>query len=223
MEVLSIDGLSLNVESIGKKLHVQDLELLNRLWAKIGAVMAPKAAYGIGYVDEKRTDSVVIDGICFQSRVLYQNLNGIGRVFPFVMTIGPAVDELIKNEGNMLESYLLDQLGNNALRQLRLKLEDHLRKKFAFEKISCMSPGSLADWPIEEQKPLFELLGPVKRTIGVRLTDSFLMLPCKSVSGIYFPSEVSFFSCQLCPRERCDSRKAKYDERKVRQYGISSN
>ena len=47
-----------------------------------------------------------------------------------------------------------------------------------------------------------------------------LMLPRKSVSGIYFPSEVSFFSCQLCPRDRCDGRKAPYDETLAKQYGV---
>jgi len=54
----------------------------------------------------------------------------------------------------------------------------------------------------------------------VRLTESLLMIPRKSASGIYFPTEVSFSSCQLCPRERCDNRKAGYDEAKARQYGI---
>jgi len=84
-----------------------------------------------------------------------------------------------------------------------------------------MAPGSLPNWPIEQQKPLFELFGDVQATIGVKLTDSLLMLPAKSVSGIYFPTETSFFSCQLCPRERCDSRKAKYNEKKAKEFGIN--
>jgi len=83
-----------------------------------------------------------------------------------------------------------------------------------------MAPGSLVDWPIEEQAPLFKLLGDVENSIGVKLTDSLLMLPAKSISGIYFPTEVSFFSCQLCPRQRCESRKAKYDPGLAEQYGI---
>jgi hypothetical protein len=83
-----------------------------------------------------------------------------------------------------------------------------------------MAPGSLADWPIEEQAPLFKLLGDVDASIGVKLTDSMLMLPAKSISGVYFPADVSFFSCQLCPRERCESRKAKYDPKLAQEYGI---
>jgi hypothetical protein len=100
------------------------------------------------------------------------------------------------------------------------RFEDHLCSTFALEQISCMSPGSLEDWPIEEQKKLFSLLPGVDSMLGVRLTESFLMIPRKSVSGIYFPADVSFFNCQLCSRESCENRKAGYDETEARRYGI---
>ena len=74
-----------------------------------------------------------------------------------------------------------------------------------------MAPGSLADWPITQQQQLFSLFGDVEAKIGVRLTDSFLMLPMKSVSGVYFPTETSFESCRLCPRKVCPGRRAPYD------------
>ena len=47
--------------------------------------------------------------------------------------------------------------------------------------------------------------------MGVRLTDSFLMVPNKSVSGIFFPAEVTFTSCQLCQRGVCPGRRAPFD------------
>jgi hypothetical protein len=83
-----------------------------------------------------------------------------------------------------------------------------------------MSPGSLPNWPITEQKPLFSLIGKTEELVGVRLTDSMLMLPRKSISGIVFPTEVTFSSCQLCPRERCEGRKAPYDEALKEKYGL---
>jgi hypothetical protein len=85
-----------------------------------------------------------------------------------------------------------------------------------------MSPGSLKDWPITEQKILFSSLGDVESAVGVRLTGSFLMIPRKSVSGIYFPTEIPFLSCQLCPREKCPSRQAAYDRKLVAKYGIET-
>jgi len=124
---------------------------------------------------------------------------------------------------DLLENFYLDTIGNVALTSARKQLKRHRESQFALEKISSMAPGSLADWPIEEQAPLFKLLGDVETSIGVTLTDSLLMLPAKSISGIYFPTEVSFFSCQLCPRERCESRKAKYSPRLAEDYGIKNN
>jgi len=37
------------------------------------------------------------------------------------------------------------------------------------------------------------------------------MEPIKSLSRIIYPSKIQFQSCQLCPIDRCASRKAIYD------------
>jgi hypothetical protein len=152
--------------------------------------------------------------------VLRKNLDRVERIFPFVITLGPKLGEKQAASSDLLENFYLDTIGNAALNSARKHLKRHLESQFALNKISSMAPGSLADWPIEEQAPLFKLLGDVDASIGVKLTDSLLMLPTKSISGVYFPTEVSFVSCQLCPRERCESRKAKYDEKLVEKYGI---
>jgi hypothetical protein len=220
MEILSLAGGSLDLESTTKRLRVDDQGLVRRLIDSAQAVISPAAAYGACYVDEKNDYVVVVDSVVLTSRVLRRNLDGVGRIFPFVITIGKAMDELIDACTDMLERYLLDGIANMILREARGRFEHHIRMAFALEKISYMAPGSLEDWPIEQQGSLFRLLPGVEGALGVRLTESFLMLPRKSISGIYFPSAVSFFNCQLCPRERCDSRKARYDEQKAREYGV---
>jgi hypothetical protein len=220
MEVLSLAGIELDPESTARKLRVSDKELAQRLIDSAKAAIAPVVAFRISYLDEKQDGSVVVDGVSFSSRVLRRNLDGVGRVFPFVLTLGKAIEDTIGSTEDMLEKYLLDEIGNIALREARGRFEKHLRSTFALEKLSCMAPGSLEDWPIEQQQALFRLLSGVEAAIGVSLTSSCLMLPRKSISGIYFPSEVSFFSCQLCPRERCDARKARYDKDKAREYGV---
>jgi hypothetical protein len=220
MEVLSLAGIELDPESTARKLRVSDKELAQRLIDSAKAAIAPVVAFRISYLDEKQDGSVVVDGVSFSSRVLRRNLDGVGRVFPFVLTLGKAIEDTIGSTEDMLEKYLLDEIGNIALREARGRFEKHLRSTFALEKLSCMAPGSLEDWPIEQQQALFRLLSGVESAIGVSLSSSCLMLSRKSISGIYFPSEVSFFSCQLCPRERCDARKARYDKDKAREYGV---
>ena len=75
-----------------------------------------------------------------------------------------------------------------------------------------MGPGSLEEWPITQQRLLFDAMDGLDRQIGVKLTDSFLMVPVKSISGIRFPSKNRFESCQLCPRKNCIGRRAPYDQ-----------
>lgn len=128
----------------------------------------------------------------------------------------------MRNCPDILKKYYLDIIGTLALTSARKHLESQLQSKYALGKMSFMSPGSLADWPLEEQLPLFELLENVEKAIGVKLTDSLLMLPAKSVSGIYFPAEINFFSCQLCPRKDCMGRKAAYSEKLAEEYGIKA-
>lgn len=85
-----------------------------------------------------------------------------------------------------------------------------------------MAPGSGAAnvWPITQQKQLFSVFGDVEKLIGVRLTDRCLMIPIKSVSGIFFPTagDNTFASCQLCPREECIRRRAPFDAELVSKY-----
>ena len=46
----------------------------------------------------------------------------------------------------------------------------------------------------------------------MRLTDSFLMVPNKTTSGILFPTETDFRSCEVCHRENCPSRHAAFNQ-----------
>jgi hypothetical protein len=223
MEKLENIPVRLNPEEIKKKLHldrIESLELDASLFETARLAIKPRAVYKVCYVEEKLKGAVIIDGICFTSRVLRKNLEEVGRVFPYVVTIGQELEEMAGSSKDMMEKYFFDSIGNVALVQARKYLEDQLRLRFSLSSVSLMSPGSLGDWPIEEQGPLFSLLEGVEDISGVRLNKSFLMIPKKSVSGIYFPTEVSFYSCQLCPRKRCEGRKAPFDKKRVKEYGI---
>jgi hypothetical protein len=109
--------------------------------------------------------------------------------------------------------------GNLAVVAARKYLEDHIKQRFGFNRLSSISPGSLNEWPIGEQKKLFSILGDVEGWIGVSLNESCLMVPRKSISGVFFPTKIPFLSCQLCPRERCPGRQAPYDKNLAADYG----
>ena len=226
MSILDHMKIDISPKDVCRDLHLDSGGELDEIRSLINMAMTliePQALYDVRYIEEKLEDAVIVAERRLTSRVLRKNLDQAERVFPFVITLGPKLGDKQAASSDLLENFYLDTIGNVALNSARKHLEGHLKSQFALEKISSMAPGSLADWPIEEQAALFELLGDVETSIGVKLTDSLLMLPAKSISGIYFPTETSFFSCQLCPRQRCESRKAKYDARLAEEYGIKEN
>jgi hypothetical protein len=182
----------------------------------------PKALYEVAYVDNKNEDSLYIGDIRFTSRVLRVNLDAVERVFPYVATCGIELDEITVSSNDLFQNLCLDALKRIVLRISTLYLEEHLTRKYALGQLSKMNPGSLQNWPITQQNELFSIFRNVEALIGVRLTQSCLMIPLKSVSGIYFPTQIKFESCQLCPREKCEGRRALYNlELKNTVYGIS--
>jgi hypothetical protein len=220
MEILDALPVELSVEEVKDRLRAFDQGLLQNLLAVANRLISAKAVYRVCYIDEKYEDAIIIDGTRFTSRVVRRNLDKVGRVFPYLVTIGKALEEKADDCSDLLEKYYLDTLGNIALIKARKNLEDHLRSRFAISGLSFMGPGSLEDWPLEEQRPLFSIFKNAKEAIGVKLTESLLMIPRKSVSGIYFPTEVTFYSCQLCQRQCCEGRKASYNKDLAKEYGI---
>lgn len=175
------------------------------------ALGRPKALYTESFIDSKNDETVIIDGKIFTSRILRVNFDSIHRVFPFVATCGIELENWSNSINDYFKRYVADTIKQMALGIAVNHLSNHIKENKSPGKLSSMRPGSLEDWPLSEQKPLFTLFEDCKKMIGVELTESFLMIPIKSVSGIYFPTEVSFESCQLCSRENCPGRSAPYD------------
>jgi hypothetical protein len=223
IEILDPLPIEPSYEKLKKKFRLSDgrqWDEARKLIDETQELIHAKAVYRVGYVDARKADAVTIDGIEFRSRVLQKNLDAVQRIFPFAITIGEQLLQKADSVKDLLKKYYLDAIGNIALESARRNLKEHLQRTFALNGMSFMSPGSLADWPLEEQKPLFSLLGDGELPIGVRLNDHMLMVPVKSISGIYFPTEIPFYSCQLCPRKACPGRKAAYSEKSSDLYGV---
>jgi len=218
LDAVVIDDISFqpDLEKLMKKLHLKEgsayTDRPKRLVNEAQAIARPGALYKVAYIGSKSESSVVIDGITFNSRVLRVNLENAHRVFPFVATCGTELHEWMDAQDDILQRYYAETISEMALRLALAVLREHLIERYRLGRTSTMSPGSLTDWPIQAQQPLFALLGDTEEAIGVRLSDSLWMIPSKSVSGVRFPTEQTFASCQLCPREHCPSRKAPYDE-----------
>ena len=217
MEVLDKIPFELDIAGLQEHLHIEadseDSREFGALADEVRQVARPKALYTECYIEEKGDDSVVVGGVTFTSAVMRAKLDNVERVFPFVATCGREVDAVAVPPGDFVKRYWLDIIKATLLRFSIGHLEAYLDRRYALGKTASMSPGSgdATVWPIEQQRPLFSLLGGVEDLIGVKLTDSYLMVPIKSVSGIRFPTETDFRTCQLCHRENCPSRRAPFD------------
>lgn len=209
---------SLDAEALMRAQRIKpgsdDAEAFDELLAKVVDVARPKALYDVCYIEEKAADSVVLNGVRLTSRALRRNLDPVERVFPFVATCGTEVDALTTPKGDPVQDFWLWSVKEALLGAATEHLYDHLSGRHRMSHWGMMQPGSgEADvWPIEQQRPLFSLLGDVEGRIGVRLTDSMLMVPTMSESGVVFPTEADFASCQVCRREECPRRTAPFDE-----------
>jgi hypothetical protein len=223
MEILESIPAKVDLKELKRRLKMSSGKQWDRVLSLVEIaepLIEPKVAYKVSYIEEKNKNTVTIDGIQLTSHVLRKQLEEVGRVFPYVLTIGPRLEKMAQDAGDYLQQYYLETIADAAIASIRPFFEEQLRSRFALEKLSRLGPGSLEAWPISEQEHLFSILGNVESAIGVRLTETFLMMPRKSTSGIYFPTETPFFACQLCPREGCPSRKAAYDIEKSKEYGV---
>jgi hypothetical protein len=229
MRILDDFPFEIDDDEVFSRLHLDP----NRPYAKeIRALIdrarplaRPRAGFEVAFVEEKGDDSVVIaagsepGSACrggrarFVSKVLRANLDEVGRVFPFVATCGPELDTVPVADSDVFGQFCRDTIKEMALYAAIAHLGSYLKETFELEKLVSMSPGSgdVQVWPIEQQKELFAFFGDVQASIGVLLTDSCLMVPNKSVSGLLYASEHDFASCQLCHREKCPGRRAPFD------------
>lgn len=126
-----------------------------------------------------------------------ENINGKveQRYFPiivYLVTCGWPMDEEIgrlSEAGNIYESYMLNAIGGAftdfMVRDLMAFFQFHLLQNQPKSHFRRISPG-YGDWNIKEQRKIFDLLQPANsiQPLVVKLTESYLMIPEKSTSGV---------------------------------------
>lgn len=156
----------------------------------------------------------VVSGVQTGSELVKERLEGLGRCFPYVASCGRELEEWSERYADdFLMTFWADEIKKEYLGRMMRDFYGYIREEYRLSgHPAALNPGSLPGWPISGQRELFEVLGgreAVQSHTGVRYTDTFLMLPTKSVSGILFESETFYENCQYCPIEPCPNRRAK--------------
>lgn len=131
----------------------------------------------------------------------------------FVATIGNSLERLARqlmNEDDYLKGYIMDAVASEAVESVCDLLEEQLALKVKEEEFNITnrySPG-YCNWHVSEQKILFTLLP--ENPCGISLTESSLMIPVKSVSGIIGAGtkvKRADYNCSFCGIENCYKKK----------------
>ncbi|NTW72709.1 MAG: hypothetical protein HGA49_10790 [Eubacteriaceae bacterium] len=160
--------------------------MLSRIMEYAHSISKPKALYFPAVIENRGEKSITIEGKSFHSEILSLNTAGIRQVFPYIITCGQEVEDYYSNTDSIMEKFILDGINSSILECSTNYVAEHIKESYGIQEIHYHIPGCLNDWPIEEQRDLFELMGEVTEKIGVHLSDSFMMRPSKSVSGIYY-------------------------------------
>ena len=189
-------------------------ELMEELIRLSRKAMEPGAAFvRIGEADGSGKDYITLRGLTFRTgKTVARMLKGSCEYALFAVTIGPGPEELCRSlmqKGDLLEGYLVDLIGSALVESASDLVHDQIREMAesdGYRVTNRYSPG-YCGWEVSEQQKLFGLLPA--RVCGITLSDSSLMNPIKSVSGLIgIGPSVTFrdYTCELCSMTHCAYR-----------------
>lgn len=165
---------------------------------------------------DREKKAIYCEGLEFNTKqIVTRQLRHAEAAAWFICTVGEQLSDLtsrLMKEGDFLRGYVVDVLANVAVDLAMDRIQDDLAeqvKRKGWKITNRYSPG-YCDWDIAEQQKLFSLLPG--NFMGVHLTESSLMQPIKSVSGIIgLGREVRFntYTCNLCNDKDCIYRNRK--------------
>lgn len=163
---------------------------------------------------DKKKHLVTLDDVTFSVKPIISNLiRKAEKAALFVCTAGEGVGRWSKelmSEGDLMKGYVVDVVGSEIVEKAMDKIQDILEadmKKQGLGITDRYSPG-YCDWHVSEQQKLFSLLPD--NICNIQLSETSLMYPIKSVSGIIGIGENAIkkgYTCDFCYVKDCIYRK----------------
>lgn len=190
----------------------QTSALIERAFLELESVANPKFIYRIFDLQCAEEEKICFGQVEIQSRSLGKNLKGCERIVLFGATLGIGVDQLMvrKSVTDMAEVVVLQACAAALLEaycdecQETIAKEVHREGAFLRPRFSA----GYGDFPIEFQRELMQILDCAK-TIGLTMTESYMMTPVKSVTAVIGVSPTDT-GCRNVPCEECKKQDCKY-------------
>ncbi|MFC1904552.1 vitamin B12 dependent-methionine synthase activation domain-containing protein [Chloroflexota bacterium] len=160
--------------------------------------------------------TVFVEGpVVLESGVIARLLKECEKVAIFALTIGERLEEMVRHlseDGLMLQAAVLDAVGSVAAEAVAGFVQDKVEEIAIDQGLVIsrrFSPG-YCDWDIGEQEKVLRDVNI--GAMGIRLTESCLMLPRKSISGIigiglYDANVANYNPCNTCKKRDCPGRR----------------
>ncbi len=183
--------------------------------AEAKPLLKPAAMYELLKVNDFEHRKIDFEGGSFEGSLVGKAFAGADHLYLAVCTIGEALEKRVEElmSENPVAGVALDGAGIAAIGYVSRSVEDIISKETCELELSLgmrAQPGQ-EGWPIEQQRQVFSILPADK--IGMRLTESCLMIPRKSVSFVIPRGKElnnSVVPCDFCSkRNRCDWKKEK--------------
>jgi hypothetical protein len=191
-------------------------ELVEEILQAAIPMLAPRCTVALlpeeGLVFDK--SSFTCAGVTFHTEpIITKRIRKSTRIALFVCSLGPGIEEWSKQElsgGDLLKGYTVDAAAStfveSAADWMERELENFISPR-GWKQTNRYSPG-YCDWSVREQQKIFSFFPPLPS--GVMLTESSLMIPIKSVSGIIGLGpdvEREEYECKLCDLKDCFQRR----------------
>ncbi len=224
IEVSQIERL-LGYDEGGDSNMVQSL--IGEGMSEAAGICNARAEYRIykNIILDNHNKSLYVNDILFNiQKIVFLRLKKSESIAVFVCTAGEEIGirsrELMLG-GDPLRGYILDIIGSLIVNGAADLMQEELALSLGqsgYKLTNRYNPG-YCGWNVAEQHKLFSLLSG--NFCGVRLTESALMEPIKSASGIIGIGEhvkYNKYTCSYCDMKDCTYRNVK-DEKEERRKG----
>jgi hypothetical protein len=202
--------------SLGYKNAVPDndiLQLINNVYAEINTICKPQYIYKVYNGNTCGNASIEINNTTFETgKMITHYLYGMEKCCIFATTAGIEYDtykKQLREKGDIPEEFIADAIGSVIAEACVNALAGELAEAVAND-YTCTYPYSpgYCNWKLTEQPLLFSLLPDTP--CGITLTESCLMVPIKSITGIIGIGKNikrKKYACDICEMKDCFKRK----------------
>ncbi len=218
---VAITDLDINLNEIYRNLGFGEnqpdemsVELVNSMLDELNTFCRPETGYLIaeGFLPDEHHLSINKTTIRV-GKTITGYLKNCSHFAAFVVTAGKSFDaycEQLKADGDLLSGFFAYSIGTEVAEAAVRYVSRHIERQALDHEMHytySYSPG-YCSWHVREQQQLFRLLPD--QPCGIQLTDSNLMYPEKSVSGIIGIGKyaaIAGHACDICGMVQCFKRR----------------